>query len=41
LTHPIEHLVEDAPRVLGAIVGIGAIVAGATVYQLFKSRRKE
>lgn len=41
VTHPIEHLVEDAPRVLGAIVGVGAIVAGAAVYQLFKSRKKE
>ena len=37
-THPVEHLVEDAPHVLGAMIGVGALAAGALAYQLFRKK---
>lgn len=40
LTHPVEHLVEDAPHVLGAMVGAGLIAAGAAVALYKKSKDK-
>lgn len=40
-THPAEHLVEDAPHVLGAMIGVGALAAGALAYHLLKKRDEE
>ena len=37
MTHPVEHLVEDAPHVLGVMIGIGALAAGAVAYKLLRS----
>jgi hypothetical protein len=40
LTHPVEHLVEDAPHVLGAMVGAGLFATGAAI-ALFKRSKKK
>ncbi|MFW9979361.1 MAG: hypothetical protein ACFFEJ_14850 [Candidatus Thorarchaeota archaeon] len=40
-THPVEHLVEDAPHVLGAMIGVGALAAGAIAYRLLKKNDEE
>ena len=40
-THPVEHLVEDAPHVLGAMIGIGALAAGVVGYHLLKRKKDD